>query len=144
MTATRSRKEELQYKKYRKTLPEDDYCGFCHIKKGDEQFIKSTRNFKIIRNIFGYSMWDSQKVEDHLMVVPLKHIDSLSGLSDKAALEFAKLIFSYEEKGYNVYARAPGSKLKSVIHQHTHLIKPKGKQKKLVLYVRKPYIRASI
>lgn len=135
--ATRSRKEEKAYKAYQKTQSSD--CVFCAITKKDPQFVDHTRSFKIIRNIFAYSIWDNQKVVDHLMVVPKKHIDSLDQLSDAAAGEFLKTISAYERQGYNVYARSPGSRMKSVIHQHTHLIKTAGRPKNVFFLIRKPF-----
>lgn len=144
MTAPRSRKEVKSYKRYMKNKPETKGCVFCDVDKGDEQLVSETKYFKIIRNIFGYSLWDSQRVADHLMIVPKVHTDSLSDLTKQAAIEFVDLLGQYESKRYNVYARAPSSVMKSVTHQHTHLIKPAGKPRKLVFLWRKPYIRFTL
>lgn len=141
MTATRSRKQEKVYAKYLQSRPKNAPCQFCAINKSDDSFIESTKNFKVIRNIYGYSVWDSQEVTDHLMLLPIKHTDTLNDIGPKASEEFLKLLGTYEQNGYNVYARAPSSNMKSVIHQHTHLIKLNGKRKKLFMYLRKPYIR---
>lgn len=140
--ATRSRKENNTYKKYRNS--DTDFkngCVFCSYTNDSPSFVSETKSFKIIRNIFPYSVWDSQKVADHLMVVPKLHTDTLSDLKSHEAIEFVEIIASYESQGYNVYARAPKSKMKSVVHQHTHLIKPADAKTKLLLYIRKPYIR---
>jgi diadenosine tetraphosphate (Ap4A) HIT family hydrolase len=75
------------------------------------------------------------------MIVPLKHTNTLSDLTADESIEFVGLLASYESKGFNVYARAPHSTMKTVEHQHTHLIKPSTKKTKLLLYIRKPYIR---
>lgn len=139
MTATRSRGEERFYKRYQKRP--DTACQFCAIQKSSKQFVDQTKNFTIIKNIFSYSLWDGQKVEDHLMVIPKKHTDSLDSLSDTAAVEYVKILSQYEAKGYNVYARAPNSAIKSVVHQHTHLIQTSGRPHRLVFLLRKPYIR---
>lgn len=144
MTATRSRKEVKEYRKYQKNTPKPTGCVFCLIDKNSDQFISETKHFKVIRNIFGYSLWDSQRVEDHLMIVPKKHTDSLSKLPKEAAVEFVKIISEYEGKRYNVYARAPASVMKTVVHQHTHLIKPLGKPRRLIFLLRKPYIRFTL
>ena len=51
------------------------------------------------------------------------------------------VISDYESEGYDVYARSVASDLRSVAdHQHTHLIKTKGKPAKVSLYIDKPYI----
>lgn len=143
MTAQRSRKEELTYKKYvtKQRRQKEHECVFCAINSSSDQLVRQTQYFKVIVNIFPYSVWDGEAVDDHLMIVPIKHTDKLGSLPAAAASELLQLIDSYEDKGYNLYARAPGSAIKSVIHQHSHLIKPKGGRKRLVFYLRKPYIR---
>ena len=137
MSATRSRKEELTYKRHLNNQASDE-CQFCAIKKGDKQFISATKYFKVIRNIFAYSIWDGQTVTDHLMVLPKRHIDNIASFSAAEGTEFLKLISRYEKQGYNIYARAPASVIKSVAHQHTHLIKTKGAAKKLIFLIRLP------
>jgi len=137
MSATRSRQEEKIYKSHLKTQPEG--CSFCLFKKGDKQFITQSSSFKVIKNIFAYSIWDGQKVSDHLMLVPKKHIENLGSLSPSQAAEFIKLVDRYEKKGYNVYARAPNSLIKSIPHQHTHLIKTKGKPIAFLMLLRRPF-----
>ncbi|HVU59947.1 MAG TPA: hypothetical protein VHC98_03875 [Candidatus Saccharimonadales bacterium] len=136
MSATRSRKEEKTYKNYLKLL-EPGLCVFCHAK--DEELVRTTKHFKIIRNIFAYSIWDGQDVKDHLMVIPHKHVDSVAHFTDNMVAEYHKLLGEYEQQGYNIYARAPASKIKSVVHQHTHLIRTEGAAKNLILLMRKPY-----
>lgn len=78
------------------------------------------------------------------MIIPITHTDTLADLTPAAAQEYVKLLTSYETKGYNVYLRAPGSIMKSVVHQHTHLIKPVKRKIKLLLFIRRPYIRGLI
>jgi diadenosine tetraphosphate (Ap4A) HIT family hydrolase len=140
MTATRSRKEEKFYKKYLKTV-DKNVCVFCAIKKGSDQLVVTTKHFKVITNIFPYSVWDGQEVVDHLMITPKKHTDSLKDMPDSQKVEYVNLIESYEQNGYNIYARAPINKTKSVVHQHTHLIKTDGALKKLIVFSTKPYVR---
>lgn len=139
MAATRSRKEEIKYKKYLKTL-EPNHCVFCNPKH--EVLLKTTKYFKIIENKFPYSIWDGQTVEAHLLVVPLKHIDSVAHFTKPMIEEYHKILSEYDQAGYNVYARAPASKIKSITHQHTHLIKSVGRPKRFIVLLRKPmYIR---
>lgn len=143
MTAQRSRKEELRYKAYvakQRRLKKAD-CAFCAIDMNSDQLVRETPHFKVIINIFPYSIWDGEAVDDHLMIVPKKHTDKLGSLPTAAASELLQLIDSYEDEGYNLYARAPGSAIKSIVHQHSHLIKPKGNRKRLIFFSRKPYLR---
>lgn len=138
MPIYRSTKEELFYRKHLKEI-DRSICQFCAVKHDSPDLIRQTEGFKIIKNIFPYSTWDMQKVTGHLMIVPIKHTESLKDLSDKEAVEFVKLISHYEDRGYNVYARAPGSTVKTVSHQHTHLIKTEGPVKSLLFWMYKPF-----
>lgn len=143
MTASRSIKEENQYRHYRRAHARDE-CPFCSIEQGHVQYVKETDRLKVIRNRIPYSIWDGQGVLDHLMITPKTHIDSLKGIDTDTALEYIDLLGDYESKGYNVYARTPGSSIKSVTHQHTHLLKLDGDNKRFVLVLRKPfYLRLS-
>lgn len=137
MTATRSRKEVKTYSKY--LAIKTKTCPFCEIDNKSDQFVEETTHFQVLDNIFGYSLWDSQEVEDHLMIVPKQHINSLAKLPKTAAAEYVALLAKYEQKAYSQYSRAPSSVIKSVVHQHTHLIKPKGGPKRFVLLLRSPF-----
>lgn len=139
MSATRSSKEEREYKKYLRGR-DPAICIFCE-GLGEARLI-TTSNFKVIKARFAYSIWDGQWVYDHLMVIPLQHTDTIAHFSEKIVVEYHKLLGEYEQQGYNVYARAPTSKIKSVPHQHTHLIKTKGNTKNFIFLIRKPhYVR---
>lgn len=143
MTAPRSRKETKLYDKYQATVDKTQ-CSFCHLKENGEQIVQETDGFLVVRNLFPYSIWDGQRVADHLMVVPRQHTDTLSDLDAQQAIEYLGVISEYEKQGYNVYARAPSSHMKSIMHQHTHLIKTIGLPKKFLLLLRKPYIRVTL
>lgn len=145
MTATRSTKLEHAYQRQRqKSRKSKNECPFCIFKDNDPHFIEETSMFRVIRNIAPYSIWDGQGVKDHLLLIPKQHTEKLGDLNDAATTEFLNLITKYEENGYNMYARAPTSRMKSVVHQHTHLILPNNKHTNFILYFRKPfYIRMS-
>lgn len=140
---TRGRKAELTYRKTQKKEGRnkpDAACTFCQINRGHEEFVEEGKYFKVLITLFRYSYWDEQEVEDHMMLVPKMHTESISKLPVAAATEFLEFVGKYEAKGYTIHARAPKSATKSVPHQHTHLIKTKGKRKKFVLYSRKPFL----
>lgn len=139
MSAARSRREQLAYRAYRKTVPAG-ICVFCVIPEGDDQLLEEYTHFRIIKNIYSYSLWDGQRVLDHIMVVPRTHTDRLD-MTDEQKIEFVDILHAYETKGYNVYARAPASSIKTVVHQHTHLIKTGGKSVWFLWLLQKPYIR---
>jgi diadenosine tetraphosphate (Ap4A) HIT family hydrolase len=137
---TKGRKSELAYRKYRKQHKDDKTCVFCRIVPGHPEFIEEGKYFKLIVVLYSYQFWDEQDVEDQIMLVPKKHVESIRDLPLGAADEFLAYVGIYEEKGYSVYARAPGSATKSQPHQHTHLIKTKGKRKRLIIYSKKPFM----
>jgi diadenosine tetraphosphate (Ap4A) HIT family hydrolase len=139
--STRTRKEHKQYISHRRTFSNRSACVFCEIVKGHPEYVSETKSFKIIKNAFSYSSWDDQDVLDHLMIVPKNHIDTLSHLSTTESKEFVELISHYESSGYNVWARAAQTVRKSVVHQHTHLIKPGRRVRKFLFYIARPYIR---
>lgn len=139
--AYRTRKQNNLYIKNLNTVHKITICVFCDINQSSPQFVESGNYFKIIYNIFPYSFWDYHKVTDHLMIVPLKHTDTIKDLNSEEAQEFVSLLGKYEHRGYNIYARAPKSNSKTVIHQHTHLIKISKKSYKFLLYLKRPYIR---
>ena len=139
MSVYRTKKQQKEYHKYTKNLP-PNVCVFCDINKDHEQYVSEGRYFKIITNKFPYSFWDGQNVEDHLMIVPIKHTVSFAEMSNEEKIEYLSFVEDYEKLGYDIYARAPQSIVKSVLHQHTHLIKPSGKGKNIAILIRKPYL----
>ena len=122
MSLVRSRKVERAYNKYRQSRVESDGCDFCTIQPGDANFVAESAHFKVIANAFPYDKWDNQLVSEHLMILPKVHILSLGNLSSKECDEYVSLVSEYEFKGYSIYARAPGSKSRTIPHQHTHLL----------------------
>ena len=141
MTATRTRKQVKTYAKYRQKKVAADTCVFCDLTEDSPQTVSITAHFKLFKNIFPYSVWDNHPVKEHLLLAPKLHTHTLDALSEKARLEFVKIISDYEAQGYNVYARGAASNMRSVDHQHTHLIKLEKRFIKFLLFLDKPYIR---
>ena len=117
---TRSDSTEQKYAKYRDTLKADE-CQFCTVPK--RQIVESSKELLVIQNIFPYELWDSCEVLDHLMIVPRRHIVSKSDYSQVEREQFMDVICDYEKNGYSLYSRGHNSIMKSVLHQHSHLIK---------------------
>ena len=136
----RTRKSTLKYKpdKQRDSLKSGQKpCPFCKLDKSE--VVKTTKYNLVTINSFGYQYWEFMDVTDHLMIIPKRHVDSMSDLSKEEKLDLINLMADYEAKGYNVYSREKESNMKSVVHQHTHLIKTKNNKARFVLYFRKPY-----
>ncbi|HTE21715.1 MAG TPA: hypothetical protein VK674_01595 [Candidatus Limnocylindria bacterium] len=134
----RSRKDEIRRKKHYKKTPVSQRCPFCDVKA--EEIVETGTYFYVMLVLFKYTYWDEQNVTDQLLLVPKKHVESISKLPAKAAEEFLTLIGKYEGQGYSIYARTPKATSKTVPHQHTHLIKVQGESKKFMLHLRKPYV----
>lgn len=87
-------------------------------------------------NKFPYDFWDMKKIKEHIMIVPIRHVDSVSHFYHSEQTKFLKLLSEYEASGHNFYGRSPGDITKSIAHQHTHLIKPIGKEIKFISYAK--------
>lgn len=140
-TLHRDRKGELVYRDYLKNIVHaKKICVFCEIKKGSDQIVKEGKLFRVIINAFPYTLWDSCTVTEHLMIVPKRHIHSISKFTKEEIDEYHRIGASYEKKGYDLYSRGLSSNMKSIPHQHTHLIKTDGVKIKGLLYKEKPLI----
>ena len=114
-----------------------DACPFCDISA--IEIVEKGKVALVVRNIYPYEYWEFMDVTDHLLVIPKRHVSSLGELSRDEKLEIIELLAKYETQGYNVYARSTDNSMKTIPHQHTHLIKTKDKRAKTVLYSQKPY-----
>lgn len=93
----------------------------------------------VIPNRVSYDIFEGRRVEDHLMIIPKRHLTSFDQFTDEEVLEMMRTTAEYEKNGYNVYARGWGNVSRSVKHQHTHLIKTDSKLTRAIFYTRKPY-----
>lgn len=134
----RTRKNHKLYKKYSAARKSD--CDFCDLTAASPQTVKEYDRFWVIRNIFKYDIWDSVPVLEHLMVLPKRHVDSLSRLNKAEAAEWLGIVQEYEAAGYSLYSRAPQDITKSIPHQHTHLLKLGTKRAKALIYLKTPHI----
>lgn len=139
MALARKPKNQRRYKVFTRQAKQRD-CDFCNFSKAHDQVVESTRFFWVVHNIFPYDIWDSSGVVDHLMVVPKRHVDAIGHFTPKEQAAFTKVLGKYDRKGYSVYARAPGNIIKSVVHQHTHLIYLDNKPKRALFYLKQPHI----
>ena len=136
----RSRKTEMAYMKYRIENRGKD-CVFCEFNDANaSQVIRTTSHFWIVKNIFPYKTWDMLPVKHHLMIVPKRHVDSLSHFTAPEMKEYTELLVEYDTAGYSAYGRASGNIAKSIAHQHTHLLKLGTRPRRVGFYLLKPYI----
>jgi|GEM_PF-763264 len=124
---------------YDKRMTTRDGCEFCRI--DEKTALSSKATCWVIRNIFPYILWDDLEVEDHLLMVPKRHVLGLNEFTEEERRDYFSVVDEYEDAGYSIYSRAPSNKAKSVAHQHTHLIKVDNSKPPIdyKLYVRKPF-----
>jgi diadenosine tetraphosphate (Ap4A) HIT family hydrolase len=135
----RHRKAEKNYFKNKDV----GFCPFC--KPLPEYLVKETAHSFVVKSMFPYEMWEFRDVTEHLLIVPKRHVPSLSDLTDEERYELMDLMSEYELKEYNIYARSTKSVQRTIpLHQHTHLFKTDTKRARVALYVKKPYIVAKI
>lgn len=138
---TKSYKGEMRYRSARKTAAKSHGCNFCKFDKDKKsEVVKNYDYFWVVKNIFAYDIWDDQGVVDHLMLVPKRHIDSLDSFNNNERLEYSKILGIYDKLNYSAYARSLKNTVKSVAHQHTHLIKLDGKEISFMFFSQKPYV----
>lgn len=114
-------------------------CPFCAVST-KERTIRETKYSYIVENLTSYDLWENLDVTDHLLLIPKKHVRSLTELSSVESLDIMKLISEYQSNNYNIYARAVDGIMGTVEHQHTHLIKTKNvRRANFVFFIRRPY-----
>lgn len=93
----------------------------------------------IVPNLTQYDLWELHDVVDHLLIIPKRHVETLGELTGEERLAVMDKAADYEAKGYNIYARGVGFVKRSVMHQHTHLIKTTNKKPRLAIFLQSPY-----
>ncbi|HSW78229.1 MAG TPA: hypothetical protein VLG36_05515 [Candidatus Chromulinivoraceae bacterium] len=133
------RKTRNAYAKHNAGDRKIEGCTFCNELTHGTKIIEEGKTMFVIPNRVSYDIFEGRKVTDHLMIIPKRHVDTFDDFTDEEALEFIRMTGAYETRGFNVYARGRGSISRSVIHQHTHLIKTDTKRTKAIFYIRKPH-----
>lgn len=130
-------------KDYHKTIRNTKSCPFCDYAEPN-QIVKSTKYSYIVPIKHKYDIWENHSVLDHLLVIPKRHVKSLTNLNNDEKLDAINLYSEYEKQGYNIYGRGKGAVRRTVEHQHTHLIKLDPKQPKMSVFINKPYFLLKI
>jgi diadenosine tetraphosphate (Ap4A) HIT family hydrolase len=129
---------------YRKTIhkykrrQQSEGCPFC---KPDvvANAVFENELVYIVPNLTQYDLWELHDVEDHLLLIPKRHVEALGELGQDERLAIMDVAAEYEGNGYSIYARGVGFVKRSIKHQHTHLIKVSNKKPRLALFLRQPY-----
>ena len=136
----RNRKHFLAYAKHlAHSDPNGQVCAFCN-PEGNVRIKETHAYFYVSYNTFPYDWWELRAVTEHLLLIPKRHVGTLGTLTDEESTELAKLLGHYEKSGYDIFARTPTSLTRTVVHQHTHLIRTSGKKARGIFFWPKPYI----
>lgn len=93
----------------------------------------------VIPNAVPYEFWDQHRISEHLMIIPKRHVEHLSDLTDAERVELMEVIAKYEDAGYSSYNRSHANTERTVPHKHIHLLKNDGPRIKSVFYLARPY-----
>ncbi|MFZ2494523.1 MAG: HIT domain-containing protein [Candidatus Saccharimonadales bacterium] len=133
----RTMRTEHAYRKYRRSNTFKS-CVFCD--PGEMKTAKAFGHFLITPTKFKYEIWDDHLVDQHLLLIPKRHVKQIDDFTDDEKSDYIRLLSRYEAQGYSFYSRAPSDVARSVAHFHTHLIKLQGHAIRSMLYVNKPHI----
>jgi diadenosine tetraphosphate (Ap4A) HIT family hydrolase len=135
----RTRTNHNLYKKHAKNSP-NEACNFCKFSPNDGQVVSESEHFWIATNLFAYNVWDDRNVDEHLMLLPKRHVTSLSELTSAERADYIEQLVACEAHDYSTYTRAPGNASKSIPHLHTHLVRLSPKLKRVIVRIKRPYI----
>lgn len=135
----RTRTNHTRYKKYARNNPSET-CNFCNFSFNDEQIVNESEHFWIATNLFSYNVWDDRNVDEHLMLLPKRHVTNLGELTSDERADYMEQLVIYETQDYSTYTRAPGNASKSVPHLHTHLVRLNPRLKRVIVRIKRPYI----
>ncbi len=133
------RKTRQKYARHNSGDKKLSVCTFCNEVDKGTNILEEGKYFFILPNRVSYDVFEGRKVIGHLMIIPKRHVEGFKEFTDEEAVELIRMSAKYEADGYNVYARGMGNVSRSVLHQHTHLIKTDTKLTKALFYVRKPH-----
>lgn len=136
----RGPKEQRAYRTYTAQLPPSTTCTFCEFTVDMPHVIAEHPLFWHVKNLFPYSVWDESRVLEHTMIVPKRHVTSLSEYTPEEATEYMKLVGELELAGNSIYSRSNAQATKSVLHQHTHAIRGENRCITTLFFRHAPHI----
>ena len=134
------RKTRKEYSRLTRADNASGLCAFCADVGLPQRAVEQTDTMYVIPNRTSYDMFEGLRVDEHLMVIPKRHVETLDDFTDQEKLEAMSIAGNYEKQGYSVYSRGVGSITRSVNHQHTHLIKLRNVRTRIFFFIRKPHI----
>ncbi len=86
----------------------------CNIVEGARIGYRRKPHTLVVKNQFGYNVWDGCEVLEHLMIIPKKHRDTLASFTKQELDEWVKTCAEYELKGYSLYTRSQDNITRSI------------------------------
>lgn len=117
---------------YKNATQTQSRCPFCHPEL--ELMVERGADFFVIKNKFGFDIWDMREVEDHLMLIPNEHLNDFHEFKSEIRQEYFDLLEKFSKLGYDSFTRSAESQRRTQAHIHTHLIKTKGQPFKNLSY----------
>jgi diadenosine tetraphosphate (Ap4A) HIT family hydrolase len=117
-------KKQSVQKKYKKYLKEDkpnEDCVFCRKNYLKGRAVEGSNSlFTVVEALAPYDYWDMKEVQEHLMIVPNRHISSLHDMNEAESKKYVAMVKEYAKNNYDIYVRNHRSKVKTVTHLHIH------------------------
>jgi diadenosine tetraphosphate (Ap4A) HIT family hydrolase len=115
--AAYDRLRERLYEEYGDNAP----CPFCDT--DDRVVIDAAETMVVYRNDFPYEYLDGQLIQEHLLLVPRRHLGLLRDFTREERDDYWELLATYHQAGYSSLTRSATDTHRSVpLHLHTHLL----------------------
>lgn len=99
-----------------------NFCAFCDDMTA-HRIVGALETVVVIENRFPYLTFDGQVVKQHLLLVPLRHVDRFSQFTEQEDSDYHKLLAVYHNDGFSSMTRSVVDTHRSVPgHLHTHLL----------------------
>lgn len=123
----RSQKVQADYDARRRQL-HDRYgdsppCPLCS-DIDTRAYVRDMGTMWVINNDFPYATYDGLPVQEHLMLIPKRHIGTFHEFSLEEQNDYWQVYAQFSSDGYNSMTRSLGNSRRSVpTHLHTHLLR---------------------
>lgn len=109
---------ELLRQKYGENPP----CMLCNRPRHLVRY--ATKAMMVTVNDYPYIQFDGMEVEEHLMLIPVRHVASMGDFTHDERRDYLQLIALYHQKGYSSMTRSLIDTNRTVPnHVHTHLLR---------------------
>ena len=105
----------------RRQYGDDAPCPLCYVAQHKQ--IDASKTMLVLENMYPYEFYDGRVIKEHYMIVPKRHVNSLTDFTRRERKDYWHLLCKYQDSGYASLTRPNGDTKRSVPHHlHTHLI----------------------